>query len=149
MHLLCDAHGTPLALTLTAGQRHESTQLAALLEQIALPSRHGRRRRRPRQIVGDKGYDLAPVRAYLRRRGIRAVIPTRKRPATYRPRRGRPPVFDAALYRGRNIIERLVGWLKEHRRLATRFEKLATSFLAMAQLACARRILITHFSDTA
>lgn len=42
-------------------------------------------------------------------------------------------------YRGRNIIERLVGWLKEHRRLATRFEKLATSFLAMVKLAFIRR----------
>ena len=62
-----------------------------------------------------------------------------------RRRRGRPPLFCPQIYQGRNIIERLVGWLNpknrslEHRRLATRFEKLATSFLAMVKLAFIRR----------
>jgi transposase len=46
-------------------------------------------------------------------------------------------------YRRRNAVERLVGWLKEHRRIATRFEKLASSFLAMVQLSFVRRYFCT------
>lgn len=45
------------------------------------------------------------------------------------------PRFDKAMYRRRNVVERCVLWLKESRRLATRHEKLAVSFLAMAKLA--------------
>ena len=51
----------------------------------------------------------------------------------------RNPRFDKATYRRRNVVERCVGWLKESRRLATRFEKLAVNFLAMVRLAMIRR----------
>jgi transposase len=54
-------------------------------------------------------------------------------------RHGRPPTFCRATYRQRNVVERVVGWLKEHRRIATRFEKLASSFLAMVKLSFMRR----------
>ena len=54
-------------------------------------------------------------------------------------RRRRPPGFCRATYRRRNVIERLVGWLKEHRRIATRFEKLGRSYMAMVKLSFVRR----------
>lgn len=140
VHLVVDRCGVPLAATLTAGQRHESRQVEPVLARIRLPrpqgahSQGGRPRTRPRALAGDKGYSYPRVRRYLRRRGIRPVIPTRK------DQRANPR-FDKATYRQRNIIERVVGWLKEYRRLATRFEKLAVNFLAMVKLAMLQRCL--------
>ena len=91
-----------------------------------------RRRRRPRRLAGDKGYSLETVRRWLRRRGMQAVIPTKS---------NQPPQkeFDRRAYRGRNVVERCVNWLKENRRLGTRYEKLALNFEAMAKLAMIRR----------
>jgi transposase len=109
-----------------------------VLEAVRLrrPGR-GRPIRRPKRLAGDKGYSHGRIRAYLRRRGITAVIPRRKdqRPDDKRVR------FDREAYRRRNVVERCVGWLKENRRLATRFEKLAVNFLAMVKLAMIRRCL--------
>jgi len=53
----------------------------------------------------------------------------------------RPVEFDQEAYRDRNIVERLSGWLKESRRVLTRFEKTATNYLAMIKWACVRRYL--------
>lgn len=91
------------------------------------------------------------MRRYLRRRGIRAVIPERKAGSgRRRRRRGRPPIFDAITYAKRNVIERLIGWLKEYRRLATRYEKYARCYLAMVKLAFIRRCFRKlEFSNTA
>jgi len=58
-------------------------------------------------------------------------------------------LFDKPKYRQRNAIERLFGWLKEHRRLCTRYCKLAESFAAMVTLACWRRCLRLYFSYSA
>src|SRR5699024_10707497 len=89
-------------------------------------------RGRPRRLAGDKGYSPRRIRSYLRRRGMKAVIPTRKD-------QRRNPKLDAEAYRRRNIVERCILWLKENGRLATRFEKLAVNFLAMVKLAMIRR----------
>jgi transposase len=109
----------------------------------------GRPRVRPRLLVADRGYDAKVLRRYLHQRGIAHVIPERRETKRKRRRRGRPPKFCASTYRCRNVIERLIGWLKEHRRLATRFDKLASSFLAMVKLAFIRRYLTKLFSDSA
>jgi transposase len=141
LHLVVDGHGIPLSATLTAGQRHESQQVAAVLGRIRLPhAAGGRPRTRPSVLTGDKGYSYAPVRRYLRRRGIRPVIPTR---SNQRPN----PQFDRATYRRRSIVECVVGWLKESRRLATRYEKLAVNFLAMVKLAMLQRCLRVLYSS--
>lgn len=79
-------------------------------------------------MAGDRGYSFPSLRRYLRRRGVRAVIPSRK---DQRPQ----PRFDKEAYRERNAVERLFGRLKAKRRLATRYEKLAATFLAMLTLA--------------
>lgn len=122
-----------------------------LLQSIRVKTRTGagRPRTRPKLLVADRGYDAKVLRRYLHQRGIAHVIPERRETKRKRRRRGRPPSFCAQTYRSRNVIERLVGWLKEHRRLATRFDKLASSFLAMVKLAFIRRYLKKLFSDTA
>ena len=85
---------------------------------------------RPDQVVGDTGYTGRPVRTYLRRRGIGAVIPRRRTEA----RRG--VRFDRAAYRDRNRIERTINRLKQHRAIATRYDKLAVSYHALLTIAC-------------
>jgi transposase len=75
-------------------------------------------------VAGDKAYTGRPVRAFLRRRGIGAVIPTQAK----EPRR---PGFDREAYRRRNRVERLVNRLKQFRRIATRYEKRAANYAAM------------------
>lgn len=142
IHLVGAGRGLPMAVTVTAGQRHESTQFEAVMGRVRVPRRRGRPRRRPRKLAGDKGYSYGCVRRYLRRRGIKAVIPTRKD-------QRRRPGFDKATYRRRNVVERCIGWLKERRRLATRFEKLAENFLAMVKLAMLERLLKALLPDTA
>jgi transposase len=103
----------------------------ALLEQGAIkrPGR-GRPRLRPDRLAGDKGYTGRPVRSALRRRGIGAVIPRR----TTESRRG--VRFDHAAYRERNQVERLINRLKQHRAIATRYEKLKVSYHALLTIAC-------------
>lgn len=114
---------------LTPGQRHEATQVVAVLEQGAVRRRVGRPRLRPRRVAGDKGYTGRPVRSYLRRRGIGAVIPR----LTTESRRGTR--FDRAAYRERNQIERTINRLKQHRAIATRYEKLEDTFHALITIA--------------
>jgi transposase len=89
---------------------------------------------RPRGLIADKAYSVAWVRAWLRERRIQPVIPTRK---DQRP----DPDFDREQYRKRNVVERLVSWIKEARRVATRYEKLAMNYLGMVKLAMICRIL--------
>jgi transposase len=123
IHLVCDAGGVPLAAGLSAGHRHDVTRLEPLMEAVRIPRRRpGRPRTRPEVLVADRGYDARHVRRYLRRRGIRAVIPERRA--------------------GRG--------LKECRRLATRYEKYARCYLAMVKLAFIRRCFRKlEFSNTA
>jgi transposase len=84
------------------------------------------------QLVGDTGYSYPTVRRLLARRHIRAVIPRRR---NQRPDERRHAPFDRHAYRARNVAERLINHLKQHRRVATRYEKRAEHFLAMLTLA--------------
>ena len=132
LHVRCDRRGRPMAFALTPGERNERAALPDLLAAGAV--RRGGRSRprlRPRTIVGDRGYTGGPVRDFLRRRGIAAVIPQLRTEK-------RPRLMDWDLYRERNVVERLVGRLKEHRRIATRYDKLPASYLAFLQLAAIR-----------
>lgn len=89
----------------------------------------------PIKLGGDKGYRAAWIDDYLLDLGIVPVIPNRTRD---RPER-RPVDFDKAAYRRRNIVECLIGWLKESRRIVTRFEKTAINFGGMVKLAFIHR----------
>ena len=131
-------NGVPLAVVVTAGQRQECTQFEAVMDAIRIrrPGR-GRPRTRPRAVAGDKGYSHRHIRAWLRRHGIRAVIPRR---SDQNPHDGRHRL-DRAAYRRRAGVEQCVGWLKEHRAVGTRFDKLAVNFRATVQLAMIRSYL--------
>lgn len=137
VHLVSDGRGLPLAVAVTPGQRHESTQLERVLDKVRIPQRGGRPRCRPLRLAGDKGYSYPRIRRWLRRHGIKAVIPRRK---DQRPQDGRAQ-FDQETYRRRAVVEQCVGWLKECRAVATRFDKLAVNYLATVKLAMIQRYL--------
>jgi len=129
-----DGKGRPLAVLLTAGQRHESTQLRGLLDHIRVPRPGGvgRPRKRPAHLIADKGYSYTTCRRLLRRRGIAHTIPTR---SDQRSRPGRPVGFDPERYRQRNVVERCINRLKQWRGLATRYDKRAANYHAMVIIA--------------
>lgn len=128
---------------MTAGQVHESTRLESVVATF-IASRKGRRRKKPRKLAGDKGYSVQRIRDWLKQRGIEPVIPHKDNEQA----RHDPAVpFDKATYRQRHVVEQCVGWLKEYRRIGTRFEKLAVHFHGMLQLAMIRRYLKLLFSD--
>jgi transposase len=87
----------------------------------------GRSRRAPAAALADKACSSAANRAYLRRRGIRAVIPVKEDQQQHRRNRGsaggRPPSFDAGRYKQRNTVQRCFGKLKAFRAVATRYDK--------------------------
>lgn len=82
----------------------------------------------PEAMLGDKGYDSDAIRSDLERRGIDPVIPTRSNRRAQR-------TIDKAAYAMRNRIERFFKKIKHSRRVATRYDKLASSFLGFVQLA--------------
>jgi transposase len=133
VHLVCDKAGTVLAVLATAGQRHDCRAFGPVMAHARRP-RHDGRPRWPKAAAGDKGYTYPPVRDWLRRHHIGAVIPTR---SNQRPE----PNFDKASYRKRNIIERVVGWYKECRALGTRSDKLAVNYVALWVVANLHRLL--------
>ena len=111
-HLLVDGHGIPLALLLTAANRHDSKLLTPLIEAVP-PVRQcaGRPRKRPTKLHADKGYDFDFCRAALRRRQIVPRI----------ARRGIES--SEKLGRHRWVIERTLAWFSRFRRLTVRYER--------------------------
>ena len=123
---------------LTEGHRHDSTQLEPVLDAIRVPrpGGRGRPRKRPAHLLADKGYSYPRCRRALRRRGIPHTIPERTDQRARRAHRpGRPPTFDRARYRRRNVVERCINRLKQWRGLATRYEKRAANYRAMVVIA--------------
>jgi transposase len=121
--LVCEGHGTVLAIWITPGQRHESQAFPVVLLRAKRPRLAGRPRW-PQKLAGDKGYSYLAIRLWLRQHHIGAVIPTRKN-------QPREATFDRASYRQRNLMERVVGWYKECRALGTRYEKLAVNYVTL------------------
>jgi transposase len=137
-HLACDGKGRPLSVVITAGQRHDSTQLAAVLTGIRVPrpGGRGRPRTRPERVIADKGYSYGRCRTWLRQHQIPHTIPERRDQRARRAvRPGRPLAFDQATYARRNVVERCINRLKQWRGLATRYEKRAVNYRAMVVLA--------------
>ncbi len=121
-----------MVFVLSGGERHESLYLRPLLDLGRVRrAGAGRPRHRPSCIIADKGYSYPPIRRLLAQRGIHAVIPRR----SHQTPLDRRHHFDRGLYRERNRVERLVGRLKQFRRIATRYEKRAISYLALLTLA--------------
>lgn len=128
VHLAADGRCRSLSLVITPGQRADCTQFQAVLEKIRVPRiGSGRPRRTPESVSADKAYSNRAIRSYLRRRGIRHVIPEKKDQQAGRRNRGvrggRPPGFDPARYKKRNTVERAINKLKQSRAVATRYDK--------------------------
>jgi transposase len=125
VHLRADGNGQLFTLVLPPGQRHEAPIFPTLMEHGAVRrGGPGRPKRRPRRVVGDKGYSSRRIRQYARRHGIRLTIPRKTNECRTGP-------FSRAIYRHRNRIERLINRCKQFRRIATRYEKRAVYYQAM------------------
>jgi transposase len=150
IHIVCEGNGNPLGAIISEGQRNDSIFLKPALNSVSIPQPRGRPRTKPKAVIADKGYDFPPVRQYLRKRNIKAVIPLRRIPETWQcHKRGPKPKTDFKIYKERNIIERFIGWMKNCRRIATRYDKHADSFLAMVKISFIKFFLKNYFSDTA
>jgi len=137
--LLCDGVGHPLHSHLTAGQAHEAGAFEDVMvgADEALVDCRGRWIAWPVALAGDKGYRAEWIDDYLLHLGIRPVIPSKEN----EDRDARKVAFDREAYRDRNIVERLIGWLKECRRIFSRFEKTAKNYNGMIKMAFIQRYL--------
>ena len=111
IHIAVDALGNPLCLLLTAGQRHDSPQAAALIDGFE-----------PQVLIADKGYDSDPLLESLKALGIKPVIPPKKNRLVQRE-------YDRYLYRERHLIECFINKIKHYRRVFSRFDKLSKNYL--------------------
>lgn len=139
IHLLCDGEGHPLHFHLTPGQAHESVVFDTLLEQAdaSLLDAQGEPIAWPLALAGDKGYRAEWIDEYLLELDILPVIPCKESDN----QETRLIEFDRHAYRQRNIVERLIGWLKESRRIFSRFEKTAKNFGGMLKMAFIQQYL--------
>jgi transposase len=139
IHLLSDGLGHPLGFRLSPGQAHESKYLDALLCDIDanLTNGDGEPVAWPIALGGDKGYRADWIDRYVLELGIKPVIASKEN----EDRDAREVSFDREAYRHRNVVERLNGWLKESRRIFSRFEKSAKNYADMIKVAFIRQYL--------
>lgn len=118
IHALTDDRGRPCVLQLTPGNTHDVMKASDLIAAAG----------RIRRLIADKAYDSNRLRAELAAANIVAVIPSiaRRKPLI---------TYNRKLYRQRNLIERMFARLKDFRRIATRYDKLARNFLSAVKLA--------------
>jgi len=113
LHALCDAEGKPLILLLTEGQVSDYPGARAML--TALPNAD--------TLIADRGYDSNWYREALADKGITPCISGRKN-------RKETIQYDEVLYKQRNLVERMFGRLKDWRRIATRYDRCAHTFMS-------------------
>jgi len=117
IHAVVDALGNPIRLKITGGQVHDIVPAAELIEGIAAD-----------HVGADKAYDAQNFIDFILKQGATPVIPPKK---NRRIQRG----YDRHLYKERHLIECFFCKIKEFRRIATRYEKLARTFLTMLTIA--------------
>ena len=124
IHATVDALGNPLRIILTVGERADITQTAALLADYQTDA-----------VLADRGYDANSLLDSLQQADVEIVIPAKKSRLEPRP-------IDENLYKDRNKVERYFNKLKQYRRVATRYEKTASSFAGFVYLASAMILLL-------
>ena len=117
IHLSTDDRGRIQQLILTGGQTADVKVSLELVQQT-----------KPDKVIADKAYDADWLLHYLDGEGIEVVIPPKRSRLKQR-------AIDYKAYKERNVIERTINKLKQYRKIATRYEKTATSFLALCCLA--------------
>jgi transposase len=120
IHAITDAKGRFLSLLLTGGQAHDCPPATRLI----------RGTKPAKRLLGDKAYDSAELRQWLQERGTKPVIPNTAA-------RKQPFRFDKKTYRQRHRVENAFCRLKDFRRIATRYDRLARNFLAAVCLVAA------------
>jgi len=118
LHAVCDGQGRPIVLLLSEGQMSDYKGAALMLE--ALPT--------AKQLIADRGYDGDWYREALQAKGIEPCIPGRKN-------RKVQPAYDAKLHRQRHRIENMFARLKDWRRVATRYDRCAHTFMSAIVIA--------------
>jgi transposase len=121
IHAVVDTKGLPVRLGLTAREAHDNRLALSLLSRLRSGS----------MLLADRGYDADWIRAFATERGSWANVPPRCN-------RREPICFSPYLYRARNLVERFFNKIKQCRRVATRYDKLAANYLAFIQLASIR-----------
>jgi len=113
IHAVVDKFCRPWAFILTPGNTADcvmAEDCASLIPGI-------------KQLLADKGYDTDAIRAFLKERRIKPIIPGKAN-------RKKKIRYDKKAYKGRNVVERCFCRLKDFRRIATRYDKLAQNFLS-------------------
>jgi len=121
IHVVVDTNGLPVRLALSAGEAHDNRLASRLLSRLKSGT----------MLLADRSYDADWIRALVTKRHAWANIPPRSN-------RSEPISFSAHLYRARNLVERFFNKIKQCRRVATRYDKLAANYLAFIQLASIR-----------
>lgn len=132
--LAVDGTGIPLTFLTEAANISEFRLAIQTLKGISVERRPKHPKKRPDQVVADKGYDSRKIRESIRRRGIRPYIPMRRR-------RGQTeePKYNKrieGMYRTRWIVERTNAWLQNYRRITVRWDRKADSYEAFIELGC-------------
>jgi transposase len=112
IHAIVDALGNPLQFILTPGQRNDITQAESLTEKISHTT-----------VIADKGYDSQAFIDCIQAKECTTVIPPKKNRKTQR-------LYDEHVYKERHLIECFFGKIKHFRRIFSRFDKAASTFLA-------------------
>jgi len=120
IHALADARGRLIAILLTGSEAHDCPAAERLI----------RRAKAAKRMLGDKAYDSAELRLWLEGRGTKPVIPNHSN-------RKQSFSFNKRVYKERRRIENAFSRLKDFRRIATRYDRLARNFLASVCLAAA------------
>src|SRR5262249_36508993 len=119
-HALADAKGRLIAILLTGGEAHDCPVAERLIRRV----------KQPQHMLGDKAYDSTELRDELDEHGTKSVIPNRSN-------RKEPFSFNNRLYKVRWRIEAAFNRVKDFRRIATRYDRLARNYLASVCLAAA------------
>ena len=117
LHAAVDALGNPVQFVLTGGERADISQAEVLIDGIRFEI-----------LLADKGYCSEKLMNHVEEKGAKYCVPPKKNSK-------HPWDYDKIIYKERNAVERFFSFLKQFRRIATRYEKTAQNYLSMVYFA--------------